>query len=81
MALLTSGIGLCMVGWLRRPRGMRNYCPGPSPGVAGRLHPRRWVWRCGCWYDLTGLPETPDGARRCPECGTEIPEKRDHSSA
>lgn len=70
LVLLLGGLALGFVAWVGRPRGARICCPGPPPGLFGRLHPRRWFLRCGCWYNLTGLPAAPTGARRCPECGT-----------
>lgn len=70
VSLLLTGAALIFDGLRRRPRGEAIHCPGPAPRPLALLSPRRWLRRCGCWYNLTGLPELPGGALRCPECGT-----------
>lgn len=60
----------------------RRYCPGPSRSWRGiraalrllALH--RMFLRCGCFYDLSGLPWAA-GPITCPECGRRLFQPRE----
>ncbi len=68
---------LGLVGWRRGRRLSRDHCPGPPRRWYHRLRPRRWFFRTGCWYNLTGLTPDEAGAVCCPECGTvSLPHRR-----
>lgn len=70
IGLLLIAAALIARGLLRRARGPALFCPGPRPTWYEMLSPRRWFFRVGCWYNLTGLDTDADGVVRCPECGT-----------
>jgi hypothetical protein len=50
------------------PRGERRRCPGDR-GWSRLRRPAGWIRRSDCWQDLHGLPPSPAGRVRCPECG------------
>jgi len=80
--LLLGGMACAVVTWRTRPRGERVRCPGPArwPTWLCWAHPRAWLWRGRCWYQLTGhVSRTSDGgddAVHCPECGGLIEQHR-----
>ena len=68
----TAGAGALtlLAGFLARPgRFGSRRCPGPNRWWRSLLRP---VYTGGCGYDLRGLPASPGGAVRCPECGRQV---------